>query len=137
MFRVVSSYVQDSSWYVPVQDVVKAFKKDFNVDITYKECHQLVLSAYASPRNRLIPKKNVRVSSIGQQYVYRGIRPINKGSGSSEKSQVTSMCLKWLSRVFFKLVLRVLPLSPSRRDPGCGSVTCLCRPKNAAGCKRF
>ena len=90
MFRVVSSYVQDSSWYVPVQDVVKAFKKDFNVDITYKECHQLVLSAYASPRNRLIPKKNVRVSSIGQQYVYRGIRPINKGSGSSEKSQVTS-----------------------------------------------
>lgn len=84
---VVSSYVQDSSWYVPVQDVVKAFKKDFNVDITYKECHQLVLSAYASPRNRLIPKKNVRVSSIGQQYVYRGIRPINKGSGSSEKSQ--------------------------------------------------
>lgn len=84
---VVANYLQDSSCYVPVQDVVKAFKKDFNMDITYKECHQLVLSAYASPRNRLIPKKSVRVSSVGQQYVYRGISPINKDSGSSSKPQ--------------------------------------------------
>ena len=120
MFRVVSNYVQDSLCYVPVQDVVKAFKKDFNMDITYKECHQLVLSAYASPRNRLIPKKSVRVSSVGQQYVYRGISPINKDSGSSSKPQVTSMCRKWLSRALSKLVPRFISVSHSRKDPGCG-----------------
>ena len=87
-FRVISNYVQDNMSYVPVQDVVKAFKSDFGVDITYKECHQMILSAFTSPRNRLIPKKNVRVSSVGQQYVYRGIAPINKAACTSEESQV-------------------------------------------------
>lgn len=86
--RVVSHYAADSLSYVPVQDVVRAFKKDFNVDISYKECHQMILSAFTSPRNRLIPRKTVRVSSIGQQYVYRGIAPLNKATSSSEEAQV-------------------------------------------------
>ena len=86
--RVVSHYAADNLSYVPVQDVVRAFKKDFNVDISYKECHQMILSAFTSPRNRLIPRKTVRVSSIGQQYVYRGIAPLNKASSSSEEAQV-------------------------------------------------
>lgn len=74
--------------YVPVQDVVKAFKRDFGVDISYKECHQMILSAYTSPKNRLIPKKNVRVSSIGQQYVYRGIAATDKATCTFPESQV-------------------------------------------------
>ena len=85
---MISNYIQDNLAYVPVQDVVKAFKRDFGVDITYKECHQMILSAFTSPRNRLIPKKNVRVSSVGQQYVYRGIAVINKGACPLEESQV-------------------------------------------------
>ena len=87
-FRVISNYVQDNVSYVPVQDVVKTFKRDFGVDISYKECHQMILSAYTSPKNRLIPKKNVRVSSIGQQYVYRGIAAIDKATCTSVESQV-------------------------------------------------
>lgn len=84
---VLSNYVQDNIAYVPVQDVVKAFKRDFGVDISYKECHQMILSAYTSPKNRLIPKKNVRVSSIGQQYVYRGIAAVDKPACTSVESQ--------------------------------------------------
>jgi len=86
--RVVTNYVQDNVSYVPVQDVVKAFKRDFGVDISYKECHQMILSAYTTPKNRLIPKKNVRVSSIGQQYVYRGIAAIDKPACTSVEAQV-------------------------------------------------
>jgi len=86
--RVASNYIQDNVSYVPVQDVVKAFKRDFGQDISYKECHQMILSAYTSPKNRLIPKKNVRVSSIGQQYVYRGIAAIDKPACTSVESQV-------------------------------------------------
>jgi len=84
---VVTNYVQDNVSYVPVQDVVKAFKRDFGVDISYKECHQMILSAYTTPKNRLIPKKNVRVSSIGQQYVYRGIAAIDKPACTSVEAQ--------------------------------------------------
>ena len=80
--------MQDNVSYVPVQDVVKAFKKDYNVDISYKVCHQMIFSAFTSPRNRLIPRKTVRVSSIGQQYVYRGIAPLNKAMCTSEETQV-------------------------------------------------
>ena len=83
--RVVSHYMHDDASYVPVQDVVKAFRKDFNVDISYKECHQMIFSAFTSPRNRLIPRKTVRVTSIGQQYVYRGIAPLNKAACSSKE----------------------------------------------------
>lgn len=82
---VVSHYMHDDASYVPVQDVVKAFRKDFNVDISYKECHQMIFSAFTSPRNRLIPRKTVRVTSIGQQYVYRGIAPLNKAACSSKE----------------------------------------------------
>ena len=77
--------MHDDASYVPVQDVVKAFRKDFNVDISYKECHQMIFSAFTSPRNRLIPRKTVRVTSIGQQYVYRGIAPLNKAACSSKE----------------------------------------------------
>ena len=49
----------------------------------------MILSAYTSPKNRLIPKKNVRVSSIGQQYVYRGIAAVDKPACTSVESQVT------------------------------------------------
>ena len=86
--RVVSHYASDNLSYVPVQDVVREFKKDFNVDISYKECHQMILSAFTSPGNRLIPRKTVRVSSVGQQYVYRGISLLNKAISSSEETQV-------------------------------------------------
>lgn len=79
--------MQDDLSYVPVQDVVKAFKKDYNVDISYKECHQMILSAFTSPRNRLIPRKTVRVSSVGQQYVYRGIAALNKAKCPTEDVQ--------------------------------------------------
>lgn len=71
-----SNYVEDNTSYVPVQDVVKAFKNSFGIDITYKECHQMIYSAFTSPRQRTCPLKTVRVSSMGAQYVYRGIAPI-------------------------------------------------------------
>ncbi|KAK3741184.1 hypothetical protein QZH41_012618, partial [Actinostola sp. cb2023] len=70
------NYVEDSTSYVPVQDVVKAFKTSYGIDITYKECHQMIYSAFTSPRQRTCPLKTVRVSSMGAQYVYRGIAPI-------------------------------------------------------------
>ena len=86
--RVVSHYVQDDTSFVPVQDVVKAFKEEYNVDLSYKECHQMILSAFTTPRNRLIAKKTVRVSTFGQQYVYRGIAPINKAICPSDETKV-------------------------------------------------
>ncbi|XP_032229279.2 uncharacterized protein LOC5505011 isoform X1 [Nematostella vectensis] len=80
---VKSHYVEDSSSYVPVQDVVKTFKQSFGLEITYKECHQMIYSAFTSPRQRTCPLKTVRVSSMGAQYVYRGIAPA-KNDGSTE-----------------------------------------------------
>lgn len=50
----------------------------------------MILSAFTTPRNRLIAKKTVRVSTFGQQYVYRGIAPINKAICSSDETKVWS-----------------------------------------------
>ena len=79
--------MEDHTSYVPVQDVVKAFKNDFNYDISYKECHQMIYSAFTNPRQRSSPLKTVRVSSIGQQYVYRGIAA--RETIKSERSEVS------------------------------------------------
>ena len=48
----------------------------------------MILSAFTTPKNRLIAKKTVRVSSLGQQYVYRGIAPVNKAICPSDESKV-------------------------------------------------
>ena len=48
----------------------------------------MILSAFTTPRNRLIAKKTVRVSTFGQQYVYRGIAPINKAICPSDETKV-------------------------------------------------
>ena len=48
----------------------------------------MILSAFTTPRNRLIAKKTVRVSTFGQQYVYRGIAPVNKAICLSDETKV-------------------------------------------------
>ena len=63
----------------------------------------MILAAFTSPRNRLIPRKTVRVSSLGQQYVYRGIAPITKAEGASTETQVKCLQKKQFVRMFMVL----------------------------------
>ena len=86
----MSNYTEDASSFVPVQDVVKAFKQEYHYDISYKDCHQMIYSAFTSPRSRSSPLKTVRVTSLGQQYVYRGIAPRKKAL--SEVNEQVGLC---------------------------------------------
>ncbi|XP_068737818.1 uncharacterized protein [Montipora capricornis] len=85
---ILAHYKQDSMSYVPVQDVIDALKKNFNANFSYKQCHEMILSALASPKNPLIPRKPVRVGCVGNQYVYRGIAPLNKPQDVDETEPV-------------------------------------------------